>query len=224
MKDEDNPYRSPASDADAPRDETLRRYGIVPKRKSSAPGRVRSSLTTGNVVGQWIAFVMLGIGPVALGVLLLLVVPLPSVKFGVGGFFCVLGLVLGILIAWDVNEWVEIDGNTFRWKHLFTRQVKQREVGDLEAVVTLTLAFRTVTVRAMEGMFGRIKGFEFRFRGMRHGVRVFRADPSMTNVRELIEEVVSAMYQFGEVVPEIVNFDGEPLIRRLTFRQIEPNK
>jgi hypothetical protein len=54
---------------------------------------------------------------------------------------------------------------------------------------------------------------------MKQGVRVFRADPAMTNVRELLEGVVSKMYEFGEVVPEITDLDGTPLIRRLTLER-----
>jgi hypothetical protein len=48
---------------------------------------------------------------------------------------------------------------------------------------------------------------------------VFRADPAMTHVRELLEGVIAQMYQYGEVVPEIVDFDGQPLVRRLMLER-----
>jgi hypothetical protein len=54
---------------------------------------------------------------------------------------------------------------------------------------------------------------------MKQGVRVFRADPAMTNVRQLLEGVVAGLYQYGEVVPEIADFDGTPLVRRLTLER-----
>lgn len=183
--------------------------------------QVRSSLTTGHVIGQWVAFVLFGICPVALGLLLLIVIPVLEVRLGVGVFFCILGAVLGVLIAHDVNAWVEVDGNMLRWKHLFTRRVHERQICELDAIVTLTLAVRTAVVRIAEGVFGRIKGFDFRFRGTKRGVRIFRADPAMTNVRELVEAVVNRLYLYGDVVPEIVNFEGKPLIRRLTLRRRE---
>jgi hypothetical protein len=201
------------------RDEILRTYGILPERKAPPRGRIRSRLTTGNIFGQWIAFLMFGIGPILLGLFLLIVVPVLSIRLGLAGFLCLLGLCLGFFIARDVKEWVELDGDAFRWKHLFTRQVSERDLSEIEAIVTLTLAFRTLTVRIVEGMLGRIKGFEFQFQGMKQGVRVFRADPAMTNVRQLLEGVVSKMYEYGEVVPEITDFEGTPLIRRLTLER-----
>ena len=41
----------------------------------------------------------------------------------------------------------------------------------------------------------------------------------MTNVRELLEGVVATMFQYGDVVPEIIELDGAPLIRRLTLER-----
>lgn len=205
---ENNPYQSPAPIIASQREQTLRMYGITPRRGSPSTVPIRSRLTTGNIIGQWIAFLMFGVGPVLLGLLLLIVVPVLAVRLGVGGFFVFLGLILGWLIARDVNEWVELDGDTFRWKHLFNRRVSERHVSEIDTILTLTLAMRTAAVRIAEGIFGRIKGFEFRFGARKHGVRIFRADPAMTNVQELVEAVVSKMYQYGEVVPEIVNFEG----------------
>jgi len=40
------------------RDELLRTYGILPQPTPPASGPIRSRLTTGNIVGQWIAFIM----------------------------------------------------------------------------------------------------------------------------------------------------------------------
>jgi hypothetical protein len=201
------------------RDELLRTYGILPQRTSPTRGPIRSSLTKGNIFGQWIAFVLFGVGPLLLGIFLLIVVPVLSIRLGLAGFLCGLGLILGFFIARDVNEWVELDGDTLRWKHLFTRRVHERKIYEIEAIVTLTLAMRTVTVLIVEGIYGRIKGFEFRFPGMKQGIRVFRADPTMTHVRELLEGVIAQMYQYGEVVPEIVELDGKPLVRRLTLQR-----
>lgn len=201
------------------KDELLRTYGILPERTAPRRGPIRSSLTKGNIIGQWIAFVLFGVCPILLSLFLLIAVPVLPVRLGLGGFFFAFGLIVGFFIARDVNEWVELDGETLRWKHLFTRRVHERKVREIEAVVTLTLAVRTVTVRIVEGIYGRIKGFEFQFPGMKQGVRVFRADPSMTQVRELLEGVIAQMYQYGEVVPEIVELDRQPLVRRLTLQR-----
>ena len=194
-------------------------YGIDPQAAQPAGGTVRSRLTTGNIIGQWIAVVLFGVGPVLLGLLLLMVVPVWQVRLGLGGFFCTFGLFIGFFIARDVNEWVEIDGDKLRWKHLFTRRINECRVGEIEEIVTLTLALRTLAVRIAESIFGRIKGFEFRLAGRKSPVRVFRADPAMTNVRQLIEAAVTKMYDHGEVVPEIIDFEGAPLIRRLSLQR-----
>jgi hypothetical protein len=215
----ENPYQAPSSIAGTEEQQTLRMYGITPPSGPPPEGPIRSSLTKGNIIGQWIAFLMFGVGPILLGVLLLIVVPVLAVRLGVGGFFVFLGLVLGFLIGHDVNEWVELDGDAFRWKHLFSRRVSERHVSEIDTIETLTLAIRTLAVRLAEGIFGRIKGFEFRFADRKQGVRILRADPAMTNVRELVEAVVNKMYQYGEVVPEIINFEGTPLIRRLTLKR-----
>lgn len=201
------------------RDEILRTYGIVPQRTEPPKEAIRSRLTGINIFGQWLAFLMFGVSPLALAILLLIVVPVWEVKLGLAAFFGFFGLLVGFLIARDVNEWVELDGNTLRWKHLFTRLVDERPVSELESIETLTLAFRTVTVKIVEGMYGRIKGFEFRFPHMKQGIRIFRADPSMTNVRELVEGVIARMYENGEVIPEVVDFEGAPLVRRLTLKR-----
>lgn len=214
-----NPYQSPAPIADSQREQTLRMYGIAPRRAPPSTAPIRSRLTTGNIIGQWIAFLMFGVGPVLLGALLLIVVPHLPTRLGLGGFFVFLGLILGFLITRDGNEWVELDGDILRWKHLFNRRVSERHASDIDAIVTLTLAYRNLTVRIVEGIFGRIKGFEFRFPDMKQGVRIYRADPAMTNVQELVEAVVAKMYQYGDVVPNIVDFEGTPLIRRLTLKR-----
>lgn len=89
-----NPYRAPRFDVHAERDETLRMYGIYPQRTLPASGSVRSRLTTGNIIGQWVAFILFGIGPVLLGLLPLAVVPVWQVRLGLGGFFSALGLIV----------------------------------------------------------------------------------------------------------------------------------
>ena len=201
------------------RDDLLRYYGIVPKRFDPPKVAIRSRLTGGNIFGQWLAFLMFGVCPLLLAVLLLIVVPVLEVRLGLAAAFGSIGLILGFLIARDVNEWVELDGNLLRWKHLFTRIVDERSISELDSIVTLTLAYRTVTVKIVEGMLGRIKGFEFRFLNMKQGIRIFRADPKMTNVRELLEGVIARMYENGEVVPQIEDFEGTPLVRRLTLNR-----
>ncbi len=199
------------------REDVLRNYGLTPQRGASTRGPIRSSLSTSAIIGQWVAFFLFGISPNLLGLVFLTLMPAPLMGISMGICFCLFGGIMGYLIAHDVNEWVEIDGDTLRWRQLFTRQVDEHHVGELAEILTLTLAVRTLTVRIVEGIYGRIKGFEFRFPDMKRGVRVFRADPAMTNVRELLEAVITKMYEFGDVEPEVIELEGSPLIRRLVL-------
>jgi hypothetical protein len=202
-------------------EDLFRTMGVLPSDEKSAPDRIRSRLTRGNIFGQWIAFLMFGVSPVLLGLFLLAVVPVLEIRLGLTLIFNIIGFSLGFLIARDVFEWVELDGGTLRWKHLFTRIERERDLRELESIETLTLAYRTVAVAIVEGLYGRVKGFEFRFRGLKTGIRVFRTDPTMTNVQPLVEAVIVRMYEHGDVEPEVIDFKGSPLVRRIRFRPSE---
>jgi hypothetical protein len=39
----------------------------------------------------------------------------------------------------------------------------------------------------------------------------------MQNVAELIQAIAAKLQERGEVVPEIINFEGSPMVRRLVF-------
>lgn len=63
---------------------------------------------------------------------------------------------------------------------------------------------------------GRVRGFEIRFAGATP-IRVYRADPAMTNVRELMEAIVARMAETRKIGTEIINLEGTPLVQRLRF-------
>jgi hypothetical protein len=195
----------------------LRHYGIVPQRQAAIKDSVRSVLTPGNVFGQWAAFVLFGIMPLLLALLLLVVVPIPNVRFGLAAFFSIFGLSVGYLIAHDTNRWVEVDGDFLRWKRLFSGQIVQRRVGELQEIRTMIVMVTNLTVRIHESIFGRVRGFEFRFADTKKGVRVWRVDPKMTHVAELVEAAIAKLYELGDVQPEIIELEGTPLVKRLVF-------
>ena len=197
-------------------DQILRDYGFVPGMISTSQGTVRCSMPTGSLIGQWIAFGLIGLAPIPFWIVGFAFAPDPFTQVTMV-FLCFAQLWVCHLIAHDVNQWVELDGRTFRWKHGFTGIINERDIGDIDGIKTLTLTYRTVVVKIVEHLLGRIKGFEFQFFDMKQGVRIFRADPQMTNVAELLEAVVKEMSKYGHLELETEIFEQAPLIRRLVL-------
>jgi hypothetical protein len=195
----------------------LRNYGIVPRRQPTHSGPVRAEFSRGTQIGQWVAFSLFGIGPILLGVLLLIVVPVLVVRLPLFLGFTLFGLLVCWFVAHDANAWVELDEDHLRWKNMFTGRIQERPVNELTEILTMVLAVTSIALKIHENIFGRIRGFEFRFEDPKARVRIFRADPKMTNVMELVEAVVGKLYEQGEVEAETILFDNKPLIKTLRF-------
>jgi hypothetical protein len=62
-----------------------------------------------------------------------------------------------------------------------------------------------------------------RFKDHRTPLQVSRADPAMRNARELIEAIVYRMTVMGEVDVEVINLEGRPLVRRISWKAGDRN-
>ncbi len=113
----------------------------------------------------------------------------------------------------NVYAWIELDGDTLRAKHLYTRRVVERTIGEIEELRTLVFN----TLEAL--LLGRIRRITIRFRDWRTPLAVSRADPAMTNAKELIEAVVYRMSEYGEIDTEIAIWMGKPFIRRIYWKE-----
>jgi hypothetical protein len=76
----------------------------------------------------------------------------------------------------------------------------------------------------VENLLGRVKGIEIRFHDRRTPLRILRADPAMTNAKELIEAVVYRMAQIRELETEIAEVNGKTLVRNIHWKGVLPEK
>ncbi|MGH7170805.1 MAG: hypothetical protein ACRELG_11040 [Gemmataceae bacterium] len=160
---------------------------------------------------------MSGLG-IGMGLLSALSLPFPvnalASATALAGFSCII-----YFATRNDYAWVELDGEKLRARHLYTRRVVERSIGEIEDLLSLVFQVRGTIARINEAWLGRVRGIEIRFRDKRTPFRVNRADPAMKNAKELIEAIVSRMSEKGEVDAEIIDFEGKPLIRRIHWKE-----
>jgi hypothetical protein len=203
------------------RPDFFREFGIIPYGVPPPAGTVRCFLTTGHIIGQYIANIMLMSFGLGIGVLFALTLPFPvnvlAALIVVAGSA---GLVY--LVTRNDYSWVELEDDLLRAQHLYTRQVLERPIEEVEDLLTLVFQVRSATTIISEAWLGRVRGVEIRFRDKRTPIRISRTDPTMKNARELIEAVIYRMSEKGEVDAEIIDRQGKPIIRRIYWKEPPP--
>lgn len=195
----------------------FRDFGIIPFGVGAPPAEtIRCELFWPQVIGQYVfTGVMSGLGlGVASLILLTLDFPLNLTSALAAACF---GYLVYVATRYDVS-WVELDGETLRAKHLYTRRVFERSIADIDHLLTLVYEVRRLETILAEAWLGRVRGVEIRFRDGRTPLRVHRADPAMKNAKELIEAIIYRMSQKGEIDAQVVQFAGKPLIRRINWK------
>jgi hypothetical protein len=197
----------------------FRDFGIILFGTAPPRGRVRSYLPWGHVIGQYVAMILiLGFG-LAVAALFAFTLPFPrpvNVLIGLGVFAGAAGLAY--LVGHRDYVWVELDGDTIRAKHLYSQRVIERSVAEIDDLLTLVIQIRTLATVVTEAWLGRIRGMEIRFKDRRTPLRVMRSDPAMRNAKELIEAIAYRMSQIGPVDAEMIDRDGQPMIRRIYWK------
>ena len=200
--------------------ELVKNFGILPAGQPIPTGIVRGSMRTSTIVGQYV-FSILFLGFFALaGFVLLGVAFLASLTMetrlmlgALGVFFlCATAFIYALGPANDY-QWVEIDGDTLRAKHLYTQKVTHRRIADINDILSEVLMIKTVAAQHRREAPGRIRAFAFRFHDLPKGIKIFR--PEMDNVAELVSAVIGKMSEYGQVQPEIINMEGSPMVRRV---------
>ncbi len=200
---------------------TFRDFGVLPDDLRPPAEKIRSFLSSGRIVGQYIGTGIVSALGLGLTVLFALTLPVPLSLLACAAALAAFGTFV-YLVTHNDYRWVELEGDTLRAKHLYTRRTIERHVDEIESLGTMVYAVRTAATAVVEGLLGRVKGIEIRFRDRRTPLRIMRADPAMTNAQELIEAVLFRMKQIREIEAEVVQFAGRPLVRNVHWKGEQP--
>ncbi|MEQ8787490.1 MAG: hypothetical protein RIC55_14395 [Pirellulaceae bacterium] len=200
---------------------SFRDFGILPEDLPPPAETVRSYFSTGRVVGQYVgAAIVSGMG-LGLTLLFALTMPLPMSLLACAAALVGFGTFVVLATRHDFR-WVELGGDMLRAKHLYTQRVIERKVEEIESLGVIVYQVKSLETAVAETLLGRVKGVEIRFRDGRTPLRILRADPAMTNAKELIEAVLYRMGQLGELDAHIINLDGKPLVRLIHWKGETP--
>jgi hypothetical protein len=203
---------------------TFRDFGVLPTADLEPPAAVvRCFLSLGRLIGQYIFSGI--VAAVGIGLLALFAVVLPAPQSIVGGVAALLAFSAILCLATHNDyRWVELEGNTLRAKHAYTGRIVERTINEIDGLGTIVRQVRQRSTPIMERLLGRVKGIEIRFRDGRTPLRIHRADPAMTNAEELMKAVIFRMSQIDELEPEVVDFQGRPLVRAIHWKGKEPQR
>ncbi len=207
----------------AKQESSFRDFGILPVGLRPPADRVRCFLSTGRVVGQWIGTVLVASVGVVLAVVFLIFFPPPLSLLGAAAAVVAFAAFVHLATHNDYR-WIELDGTTLRARRLYTGRIIERSIDEIDCLGTMVYQVGGDTTAVIEGLLGRVKGVEVRFRDQRTPLRVLRADPAMTNAAELIEALLYRMRQQRELDTEVVNWVGKQLVRRVWWQGETPGK
>lgn len=202
----------------------FRDFGVYRDAISPPPNEVRASLSLAQRIGQWFCVALIaalgiftGVGCALLfGLTLLLPVGVPLAAAILACF----GFLIHRLTRYDC-AWVELSGETLRAKHLYSGRVNEYTIEDIKELFTIVSPVVNTAVLITEAWLGRIRGVLIRFRDGSTPFQVCRADPAMTNAKELIEAIVYRMAEKAAITAEIVNLEGKPLVRRIYWKSAD---
>lgn len=200
---------------------TFHEFGILPDDLQPPTGPVRAELSSGRAIAQYVfTLIILAIGGAAIWLTQWLL-PAPLAWVGCGATLLAT-LALVYLGTHRDYRWIELDGQTLRAKHLYTGRVVERSVRDIAHLLSIVISGAHLETAIVNAMLGRVKGMEIRFRDGRTPLRVMRTDPKMTNAEELLQAVVYRMTEVGDIEPQVVDFEGKPLVRSIHWYNEAP--
>lgn len=193
---------------------TFHEFGILPDDLQPPAGPVRAALSPGRVIAQYImTAVLLAAGGGAIWFTQWL---LPSPLDWVGCAATALATLALIYLGTHRDYcWIELNGQTLRAQHLYTGRVVERSVRDIAHLLSIVISGAHLETAIVNAMLGRVKGMDIRFRDGKTPLKIMRTDPKMTNAEELLQAVVYRMTEVGEIEPEVVDFEGKPLVRSI---------
>jgi hypothetical protein len=199
----------------------FRNFGIHPDDLPPPPESVRTFISLGRAIGQYVftgIVALVGLGCIAL---FLIFAPTWMSVLGCSATIAAIGVLLYFVIRHDYGS-VELEGTTLTATHLYTGHALQRSLTDIECVRTIYLRGHSVHALISQKLLGRVKGVEIRFRGEITKLRILRSDPAMTNAQQMVEAILARMAQLGELDAEVSDVEGEPLVRSIVWRGERP--
>ena len=188
-----------------------------PPRKPLPPSEiVRCFFSTGRVVGQYIGTGIVSSLGIGFAVLFAFTMASPLNWLAASASLLAFGEFAYLATHNDYGR-VELEAHNPRQAPVYRRTI-ERDVDDIECLVTMVYPVKQAATIVMEKFLGRVKGIEIRFRDRRTPLRIMRADPAMTNASAFIEAVLYRMSRLREVEAETILLDGQPLVRNVHWK------
>ncbi|HVS37614.1 MAG TPA: hypothetical protein VMS17_18775 [Gemmataceae bacterium] len=199
----------------------FRDFGLLPEGLQPPAEKIRAFLSPGRIAGQFIGTAIVSALGLGLTLLFALTLSMPLSLLACAAAVIAFGTFV-YLATHNDYRWVELEGDVLRARRLYRGRTIERSVQEIECLGTMVYPIRTAATVVVEGLLGRVKGIEIRFRDRRTPLRIMRADPAMSNAQALIEAVLYRMKQIREIEADLVNFAGRPLVRNIHWKGEQP--
>jgi hypothetical protein len=197
----------------------FRDFGILPTMLKPPRERVRGFFSATRLFGQYFGTICLLLVGLTLTVFAGLNLPLPLNVLACVSCLTTFGMLCYLNTRNDY-QWVELDEETIRAKHLYARKMIERSISEIESLNTVVhpTGSGVLETAILEKLLGRVKAIDILFSDRRTSIRIQRVDPAMTNAQELIEALLFQMSQIRELDAEIVQYKGHPLVQRIYWK------
>ena len=195
----------------------FRDFGIALESLAPPADRIRAAFSPLTRLGQYLFSFIFSVGGLATVAVFAIGLRFPMNLLAAGAMLAALAYVIFRVTQHDY-AWVELDGHSLRAKHLYTGRVVLRSIDEIEDLLTMVFLRRSLTTRITDAWIGRVRAIRIRFQDARTPLVVCRADPKMTNAKELIEAIAYRMAERRAIDAEIIDLEGRPLVRRIYWK------
>jgi hypothetical protein len=199
----------------------FRNFGIHPDDLPPPPESVRTFISLGRAIGQYVFTALVALVGLGIFAAFLIFAPTWMAVLGCATTLTAFGVLIYFVTRHDSGS-IELEGTTLTATHLYTGHAIRRSLSDIECVRTIYLRSHSVHALIAQKLLGRVKGVEIRFRGENTKLRILRSDPAMANAQEMVEAILARMAQIGPLDAEVGDVEGQPLVRSIVWRGERP--